>query len=343
MAGERFQKLADRFVNAIELAGAKVLVGAGLDRRPLDCSIVAEGSVLRVELYLWTITPGGKGRNRPRERRIQLTNVDVFPLRPGIRTVLGGWSEEAGVFAFWDVRRHQGFTTGSSSLQISLDTLERAHVDGMAAETRVVREGPEVSVAVHADYLLWYLREYERLYECADDIDRAPDLVKAEPESERAFIDEGPDDSAKARRHKVVSIVQNFREARFRPQVLRAYNFRCAVTGIALRLVDAAHIIPVSDPASTDEPSNGIALNPLHHRAYDSGLLGILPAGALRINERIAADLRRQGLHDGLDWLAKNTPESARYPALSEFRPSDTALRRGLELRGWTADEISAA
>jgi putative restriction endonuclease len=55
--------------------------------------------------------------------------------------------------------------------------------------------------------------------------------------------------------------------------------------------VDAAHVVPVSDPTSTDEPRYGIALNPLLHRAYDAGLLGILPGGKTSLNERLLTSL----------------------------------------------------
>ncbi len=343
MPGAKFRALVERFVNALELASARVWLAAPGRSRPQRCTVVAQHLVYQLDLNLWAVTPGGKGRNRPRERRVQATGVDRFVLRPGVRAIVGGWSDETHTFVFWDARRHQHFTAGSPSLQISLDTLERAERDGLAAETRHVREGDEIAIAVHPDYLLWYLEESERLYECTDQIDHANDLIEADPEREMAFIDEGANDLMRARRHKVVSIVQRFREAQFRPQVLRAYNYRCAISAVALRLVDAAHIIPVTDPRSTDKPHNGIALNPLYHRAYDSGLLGILPGGRLRLNERIVQELTRAGLASGLDHLRQELPARMSYPPLSEFHPRDQDLARGVLLRGWTTEEIDAA
>ncbi len=294
-------------------------------------------------VYLWTITSGGKGRGRPTERRIQITGVDHIPLRSGVRALLGGWSEEAGVYAFWDVRRHQGFTAGSPSLQMALATLENGYHHGFATETRHVREGEEIAIAVQPDYLSWYLEEWERLYECGEDINRAPDLIESNVEEEREFVDSGESDQQRSRRHKVVTVVHNFRDARFRPTVLRAYNFRCCITGMALRLVDAAHIIPASDPHSADEPWNGLALSAHFHRAYDNGLVGVLPGGRLATNTRIEAKLRRDRLDAGLPDLKETMPPNIRFPASPDARPRESVLRRGLLLRGWTEDDIALA
>lgn len=343
MPGIRFGELADRFVNALEMAGATVLLLSSATVRPLVLGVVVDGTSYRLEVYLWAVTFGGKGRGRPRERRIQLTGVDRFTLKAGVRTILGGWNEEAGVFAFWDVRRHLGFSAGSPSLQISLDTLEYAAVVGMSTEVRDVREGREIAIAVQPDYLLWYLQEYERLYDCAGEVNNAAMLVEGKPEDDREFIDLGTSDTAQSRRHKMISVVHNFREARFRPLVLRAYGYRCCLTGVALRLVDAAHIVPVSDPTGTDEARNGVALNPFLHRAYDSGLLGLLPQGRTGINQRLYGRLRRSKLDAGFDLLRGLIPAVMTMPSSPEFQPPDDYFLRGLKARGWSDEDIRNA
>lgn len=343
MAGIRFRDLTERFVNALEFAGATVIQVSQPTARPLVLSLITEPQTFRLEVYLWAITPGGKGRNRPRERRIQLTGVEQFTLKAGTRTVLGGWSDEAGVFAFWDVRRHLGFSAGSPSLQISLDTLEQASVVGMATETRAVREGQEIAIGVHPDYLMWYLQEYERLYDCGGEVGNVGTLVESEPDEERAFIDSGPSDAAQSRRHQVIFVVRHFREARFRPLVLRAYSYRCCLTGMALRLVDAAHVVPVSDPTSTDDPRNGVALNPLMHRAFDCGLLGLLPGGITAINARLRDRLQRTRLDAGFELLQNMLPTRMTPPNSPEFQPPNDYFLRGALARGWTNEEVKAA
>ncbi len=343
MSGIRFSSLAEKFISELEKAGATVLVISGRDVRPLVLSVVVGETTYGVEVFLWTVTPGGKGRNRPREYRIQRTATPGFLLKAGVRTIMGGWHEETGTFAFWDVRRHLLSEGKSPSSQISLDTLERAAMIGMATEVRDVTEGREIAIAIQPDYLLWYIREYENLYDCGPEVANAADLVDASLEDERAFIDDDPSEGAAARRYKVTSVVRAFREARFRPAVLRAYGWRCCLTGVALRLVDAAHVVPVSEPTSTDEAKNGVALNPLLHRAYDFGLLGLLPGGRTAINQRLIAGLQRQRLGDGLDLLQSMIPATMRLPGSSELHPPDDYLLRGLKARGWTAQEIERA
>jgi putative restriction endonuclease len=77
------------------------------------------------------------------------------------------------------------------------------------------------------------------------------------------------------------------RDARFRRDVMSAYEFRCAVTGLtigslpqgrATRLLDAAHIRPVGASGS-DAVSNGLALTPTVHRLFDEGLISARWAG----------------------------------------------------------------
>ncbi|MCC5828807.1 MAG: HNH endonuclease [Phycisphaeraceae bacterium] len=342
MPGIRFPHIAEKFLAALELAGATVILQSAVDSRPLTAGVVVGGESYRMEIYLWTITHGGKGRKRPREYRIQRTAAAPFVLKAGVRTIMGGWHEDTGTWAFWDVRRHLTKAKSPSS-QISLDTLEKASIAGLATETRNLHEGREIAIAVQPDFLLWYIQEYERIYDVAPEVDDAGNLVDASPEDERNFIDTASDEHAVSRRHGLVEVVRQFREARFRPLVLRAYGYRCCLTGVALRLVDAAHIVPVSDPGSTDDPRNGLALNPLLHRAYDAGLLGLLPGGRTALNERRLDGLRAQRLDGGLNLLRQSLPPEMRMPSSPEFRPPDEYFLRGLRARGWTDDDIGSS
>jgi putative restriction endonuclease len=92
------------------------------------------------------------------------------------------------------------------------------------------------------------------------------------------------------RSRRVVEAVE--RDARFRRGVMRAYEFRCSVTGLeigtlaagrATRLLDAAHIRPVGD-RGPDTISNGLSLTPTVHRLFDEGLISVRwSSGALEL------------------------------------------------------------
>ena len=64
----------------------------------------------------------------------------------------------------------------------------------------------------------------------------------------------------------------------FRKVVLATYNNKCCITGLAQpELLIASHIIPWSvNEKERLNPSNGICLNALHDKAFDSGLIAIL-------------------------------------------------------------------
>lgn len=79
------------------------------------------------------------------------------------------------------------------------------------------------------------------------------------------------------------------RNPKFRKNVLQAYKNGCAICGIQLNLVEAAHIVPVNDEG-TDEITNGIALCLNHHRAFDQGLISLnseykIISNTIKVNE----------------------------------------------------------
>lgn len=65
--------------------------------------------------------------------------------------------------------------------------------------------------------------------------------------------------------------------------------------------VDAAHILPVGAPESTDDVRNGIALSPTYHRAYDGGLIYLDDSFVMRINSAKVTELAGLRLDGGLE------------------------------------------
>lgn len=81
---------------------------------------------------------------------------------------------------------------------------------------------------------------------------------------------------------------RNSRPAReqkaFRDNVLKAYNYKCAISGKAIWigencLLEAAHIIPYRDGGSFSV-NNGIALSYEMHKMFDKGLFGFVSDGS---------------------------------------------------------------
>lgn len=88
---------------------------------------------------------------------------------------------------------------------------------------------------------------------------------------------------------------------RFRQNVLRAYNTRCAVCQLReAPLLQAAHIIEDTDQDGLATIANGISLCAIHHLAYDRNLLGIDPSGLVHIATRLLEEIDGPMLRVGL-------------------------------------------
>lgn len=76
----------------------------------------------------------------------------------------------------------------------------------------------------------------------------------------------------------------------FRNTVLASYNQKCCVTGISIPAVlIASHIVPWSiDKKNRTDPRNGLCLNSFHDRAFDNGLMTILPNYKIRISREVS-------------------------------------------------------
>lgn len=117
-----------------------------------------------------------------------------------------------------------------------------------------------------------------------------------------AEIGEGRD----ARRRYVTSIARRrLHQEAFRERVLAAYRRQCSLCRLRHdELLQAAHIIPDSEPEGEPIVSNGIALCELHHAAFDRFFLGVRPDYVIEVRRDVLAErdgptLRHaiQGLH----------------------------------------------
>jgi putative restriction endonuclease len=80
-------------------------------------------------------------------------------------------------------------------------------------------------------------------------------------------------------------------QARFRKAVLASYNATCCVSGLRHdKLVIASHIVPWSeDHKNRLNPRNGLCLSALHDKAFDQGLITVLPDFIVRVSPKLRA------------------------------------------------------
>jgi putative restriction endonuclease len=108
----------------------------------------------------------------------------------------------------------------------------------------------------------------------------------------------------------------------FRSAVLAAYGMRCCVTGLSIpQLLTASHIVPWSvDVKNRTNPQNGLCLNALHDRAFDSGLLTITTELKIRVSTKMKRYVADKAAREFL-WDYEGVPISLpqRFAPNTEF------------------------
>ena len=296
MAALTPNQIVAAITDAFTETGASAVLISDVRAHPRRFYIVAGESSFPVWIYIWTLTHGG-GAARPRdEYRIQLTGVTPpLPENPDGPTLLLGYEQNVKCFAGFDLRKHRVFSRKSPSIQVNINTLRNAVRDGFA----FARKGnDEIAIGFRPDNILAYALNAESLHESGADArvsDALNKVTRFEP------LTDVEASAIPAERQRVLAKVSRLaRDSDFRRKVTVAYDRKCAVTGLQLRLIDAAHILPVGADGSTDEVTNGICLSPTYHRAYDRGLIFLTEDYRMAIDNARKRDLVRLGLGGGL-------------------------------------------
>lgn len=332
MANLAKSELLERFLESVAICGWQSIVSEPR-QHPFLISLWSGIDALRVRLYIWNISPGGPSTVRPEgEYRIQITGV-TSPLltTPGIQSLLLGWEEDRKVFTAYDFRRH--LTFGSSpSIQVRASTLERSVELGYAFQRRT---NGEIIVALVQDQVVNYISKQADMHRVGV-TEFEEDLLENLSQEDLSNT-EGFDHIPSERQTTIAAVARFSRERTFRDRVLRAYSHQCSVCRLQLDLVQAAHIVPVKVPGSTDLTSNGLALCPNDHLAYDKGLLGVSPEYRILCNHSKLEELRMEGFQGGEETLLVKASNTIVLPGRASDRPNPDYLRRGMEVRGWPA------
>ncbi len=92
-------------------------------------------------------------------------------------------------------------------------------------------------------------------------------------------------------RTRTATVQVRVNQARFRKSVLVGYDSTCCISGLQdERLLIASHIVQWSEDAHNRlNQRNGLCLSALHDRAYDQGLLTVLPDYTVRVSAKLKA------------------------------------------------------
>ncbi|MDI9854292.1 HNH endonuclease [Comamonas sp. 17RB] len=327
MATLRNRELLDLIVGSISESGWNCLI---IDtNKPFRLRIYDKSSkVFEVAVYIWNCTHGGGTKRAADEYRIQLTGV--IPQRTaGVTTAILGWHEGYGVFAGFDIDWHINQNSQSPSIQIKEETLKAAHKKAFSVSQR---QNGELAVAFRPEFLVDYILNSRSLHEqgiSSRDLSLLNDLSTANSDCLA--------DKKNIERETVIStIARKYRAADFRGRVLSAYQHRCAFCGVQLKLIDAAHIIPVASEASTDETVNGIALCKLHHFAYDRNLVSFNADYTVEVSSSEQSRLAAKNLAGGFGSFKKSLLTAIILPADKRDYPSTEYITKSRKIRRWT-------
>ncbi|MEQ8520420.1 MAG: HNH endonuclease [Cytophagales bacterium] len=332
MALRRHRKndLLELIIQSIRDDGWNILYLSDPKFHPFRFRIYRGDESHNIRVYVWNLTHGG-GANRPEdEYRIQITGVEQFELEPNGKTLILGWWREGEVFAGFDYNMHTAVLGASPSIQLREPALRKAHIKGVAPW---VKDNQEIAIAFRPDFMVEYIRNLESLHsfgESAQDLEVLEEVTENPDEVNDAEIS----GVTVERQTAIVSVKKKIRDNSFKSRVLTSYSNRCAFCGVQLKLIDAAHILPVQHDG-TDETSNGISLCALHHRAYDRNLVTFNNEYRIIHSEVSFNRLAEIGLDGGAEKFINDLRAVIHLPPAINDRPHVEYINAANALRGW--------
>jgi putative restriction endonuclease len=326
----RKPKLLERVLFAIEESGWQALIVGRSHPFLLRVFKREHQGVLNLRIYIWNCTHGGKNRAED-EYRVQITGV-VPEAQKDETTLLLGWHEGYNVFVGFDIRKHKGQASASPSIQVKEGSLLNAHTHAFSAYDRA---NGEIAVCFRPEFIIEYAKNLGKLHGFT-----AKDKAEVKILNEVDKVDEAEIEAKiknNARKEVIANIKRKYREYDFRHRVLTAYGYTCACCGVQLKLVEAAHIIPVASDTSTDETINGVSMCSLHHKAYDQNLLSFDEKYRVEVGQSAVATLKKLGLVGGLAGFEKQLREAIILPADKRDYPAPAYIKESRRVRSWAA------
>jgi putative restriction endonuclease len=272
----------------------------------------------------------GEGRSNPDECRIQISKSSNFDqaLSSGTDIIVFGYFANEGVFTAWNPfplkdRFNQKDTI---SVYSRFSTQKDARSNRIA--TYRDTEGQSV-ISFLPDYVGLYLENVNNIH-LLDDKELI-DLINISDDSN----DEETDGKYSTEKEQyTITHTRYKRDQKFRELVNEAYGQKCAICGIQLELIEAAHIIPHSHDKGTDNVDNGICLCPLHHTAYDRGLIYIDEEYKILLNKSKIEYLEKLGLASGYRKFEELGFEELALPTNMAYYPNVENILLANSIRG---------
>jgi len=161
---------------------------------------------------------------------------------------------------------------------------------------------------------------YEAVYPCFVTGDNPGDLafyLMADAASDlQRTLAADPAQFEARRAYRTVAAKVRLHQQQFRFLVLGAYRHQCAMCRLKhTPLLDAAHILPDSDPRGRPILPNGLSLCKIHHTAFDVGILGVDPSFRIHLRKDILEEHDGPMLRHGLQEMHGEMIQTPRDPS----------------------------
>lgn len=272
----------------------------------------------------------GDGRENQDECRIQVSKSKSFneALNSSNEVIVLGYFADEKVFTAWNPYMMRDRFNKKETISL----YSRFSTQKIAAKKKIATYRDSMGQSVISftpDYLGLYLENLSSIHLLSDinleGLTEQSDLLNYENA-------DGEYDTTNAK--LTITHARQKRDPNFRKNIYDAYNNKCAMCGIQLELVEAAHIIPHSHEKGTDDIDNGISLCALHHTAYDRSLIYFDEKLNILINENKMEYLEKVGLDSGIRKFEKISFDKIQVPENHTFRPNSINIKLANQIRG---------
>lgn len=282
-------------------------------------------------IYIRNTHSSGAGRENTDECRIQINKTDSFFRAMNNKELVFflGYSDDFGTFTAWNpyVLNKRINEKRTISVYSRFSIQKKAQHQKIAMYEDANRQK---IISFRPEYLGLYLENYSVMHQSSekvllDLINQADKIEETEAKGRDITIN---DENFRLTKHRLV------RDPEFRRKVYIAYENRCAFSGIQLELVEAAHIVPFSHKLGTDEVTNGICLSPIHHKAFDSGLIYIDENYNIRLNKDKVEYLEKIGKDGGMKKFCDSLYKEILLPRNERYKPLAENIKLANKIRG---------
>lgn len=281
-------------------------------------------------ILIKNIHESGEGRGNQDECRIQVARSNNFnpAISESSNVIILGYFHDEKVFTAWNpfMMRERFNRRDTISLYSRFSIQRKAAENGIST---YIDNNNQSIISFQPQYLGLYLENFESIHLLNEE--SLKNLIEKSDQfnSEDSFNELNYENNRITITHK-----RYRRDPRFRHAVYNAYKNKCAMCGIQLELVEAAHIVPHSDERGTDEVNNGLCLCRLHHGAYDNSLIFVDEKFNIKINEEKINYLIKIGKDSGLHHLNRISFQKLNLPENPIFHPDINNIIIGNQLRG---------